>query len=185
MRGIGKILGIATVFWVGTILAFISYVTLERQSNTVCNNVVVLTGDSRRITHAFNLVKSSGAKNIFISGVYEKTLIKDIWPREENSGNSKVFLGKQAKNTSENAQEINEWVKRNNVSEILLITSDYHIPRSMMELKYCNNSLQVHPYGVKSEFDRGFIWRCVKELHKIAYAFIKNFIKLNFSYAIN
>jgi uncharacterized SAM-binding protein YcdF (DUF218 family) len=146
----------------------------------------VLTGDSRRIAHAFNLVKSSGAKNIFISGVHEKALLKDIQPQEENSGSIKVFLGKQAKNTNENAREIDEWVKQNNISEVLLITSDYHMPRSIMELKYRNNSLQVHQYGVKSKFNRNFVWLCIKELHKMAYAFIRNFTKkLNFVHAIN
>jgi uncharacterized SAM-binding protein YcdF (DUF218 family) len=141
----------------------------------------VLTGDPSRIAYAFNLVKSyGGAKNIFISGVYEKASLKDVWPQEENSGNANVFLGKQAKNTSENAQEINEWIKRNNISEILLITSDYHMPRSMMELKCRNNLLQVYPYGVKSEFNRSFVWRCIKELHKMAYAFVKNLIGTKF-----
>jgi uncharacterized SAM-binding protein YcdF (DUF218 family) len=119
-------------------------------------------------------MKSYKPKNIFISGVYKKTTLRDILP----SGyveNIHIILGKQAKNTRENALEINKWAKQNQISEILLITSDYHIPRSVIELKFASDSLKIYPYAVKSGVTFKFIEKCVKELHKIMYVYVRSF----------
>jgi uncharacterized SAM-binding protein YcdF (DUF218 family) len=115
-------------------------------------------------------------KNIFISGVYEKTTLGDIL-QNRNMKNVKIILGRQAKNTKENAQEIDKWVVKNNISEILLITSDYHITRSILELKHVNDSLRIYPYEVKSELNFKLIWWCIKEFHKIVYVCIRNFVE--------
>jgi uncharacterized SAM-binding protein YcdF (DUF218 family) len=103
-------------------------------------------------------------------------MLKDIGPEKGNE-NVKIVLGKQAKNTRENALEIDEWGRQNNISEILLVTSDYHIPRSVIELRSINDSLQIYPCGVESNFSVGFMRQCIKELHKIMYVYIRNFIK--------
>jgi uncharacterized SAM-binding protein YcdF (DUF218 family) len=89
----------------------------------------------------------------------------------------KIVLGRQAKNTKENALEIDEWVRGNGISEILLITSDYHVTRSVLELKHVNNTLKVHSLGVKSDRNFKFIWQCIKEFHKIVYVCVRNLIE--------
>ena len=164
--------------WIGMVSVFVLYIVLcnRHQDGAAYDNIVVLTGGPNRITRAFQLIESCRPKNIFISGVYQKTMLSDISPTGKNQ-NIKIFLGKQATNTQENALEINEWVKRYNIAEILLITSDYHIPRSAMELRNINSSLQIHPYGVKSSISFGFMRLCIKELHKIIYIYIRNFVK--------
>ncbi|MDR2724330.1 MAG: YdcF family protein [Holosporaceae bacterium] len=175
MKFVRKFLSVAIACWVGAVFVFILYIILyEHKYESSIENIVVLTGGPNRIARAIQLLKSHEPKNIFISGVYEKTILRDILPEGSKEGVN-FFLGKQARNTRENALEINEWVIHNNILEILLITSDYHIPRSIMELKAINSSLQIHSCGVKSRFCLGFVWRCIKELHKIMYVYIRNF----------
>jgi uncharacterized SAM-binding protein YcdF (DUF218 family) len=145
----------------------------------------VLTGDSKRITHAFHSVEAYKPKNIFISGVYEKTTLKDI-SQNRHLKNVGIILGKQAKNTKENALEIDKWAMENNISEILLITSDYHITRSILELKHVNGGLKIYPHEVKSDINLKFVWQCIKEFHKIVYVCIRNFVEgLESLYASN
>ncbi|MDR2068192.1 MAG: YdcF family protein [Holosporaceae bacterium] len=135
-------------------------------------NIVVLTGGRNRIAHALRSVNNSRKSNIFISGVYEKTSIEDILGHAKING-AHVILGKEAKNTEGNAAEIISWVKSNGIDEILLITSDYHMYRSIVELKHVSGKLKIYPCAVKSKFDFNFLRNCIKEFHKVAYVRLK------------
>ncbi|MDR3187038.1 MAG: YdcF family protein [Holosporaceae bacterium] len=135
-------------------------------------NIVVLTGGRNRIAHALRSVGSNRQSNIFISGVYEKTSFRDIFGDARVDG-ARIILGKEAKNTEENAAEIISWVKSNGIDEILLVTSDYHMYRSIMELKHVACELKIYPCAVKSKFDFNFLLNCIKEFHKVAYVLLK------------
>jgi uncharacterized SAM-binding protein YcdF (DUF218 family) len=148
-----------------------------------CDNVVVLTGEKCRIPHALRSIEINKPRSIFISGVNEKTTLNDIlginlleynivYPKKDVS----FILGKRAKNTFENAIEINEWVKKNGIKKILLITSDYHMRRSILEIKHKTKDLEIVPYASKSEFGFRFLKNCLKEFHKTIYVCIKNFL---------
>jgi uncharacterized SAM-binding protein YcdF (DUF218 family) len=139
-----------------------------------CENIVVLTGERHRIPHAIRLIKNTSPRNIFISGVYKKTSVKDILDDKKTNGVN-VILGKQAKNTQENASEINKWVRSNEIKEIVLITSDYHMYRSTFELQKVNPKLKIHCCAVKSEFGFNFARKCIKELHKTLYIRLRSF----------
>jgi uncharacterized SAM-binding protein YcdF (DUF218 family) len=155
---------------------FVLYVISYRNSyDTTFDNIVVLTGGRDRISYAFSLIESYKPKNIFISGVYEKTTLQDILPQKPIE-NVRIILGKQAKNTEENAKEIDEWVRQNSISEILLITSDYHMMRSIMELRRINNELKIYPCSVNSIFNMRFYLQCFKEFYKIVYIYCKNLL---------
>ncbi|MDR1333741.1 MAG: YdcF family protein [Holosporaceae bacterium] len=171
MSSARKIFIVVIVFMVGSVGLFVLYVLSYRHdynNNVQFDNVVVLTGGHARIAHAFSLIESCHPKNIFISGVYEKTTLRDILPSAPIK-DVRIILGKQAKNTEQNAKEINEWVVQNNISEILLVTSDYHLIRSMLELRCVNPELKVHPCVVNSSLNIIFFWRCFKEFHKVIY----------------
>jgi uncharacterized SAM-binding protein YcdF (DUF218 family) len=136
---------------------------------------VVLTGGRDRIACAFSLAESCKPKNIFISGVYKGTMLHDILP-EKPIRDVNIILGKQAKNTEQNAKEIDEWVKENDISEILLITSDYHMMRSMAELRRVNDRLKIYPCAVNSSVNFVFFLICVKEFHKMIYIQCRNLL---------
>ena len=65
----------------------------------------------------------------------EEISIKQIESQAKIKANdeNKIELGRKAKNTIENAIETEEWIRKNNIKSIRLVTSSYHIPRSMQE----------------------------------------------------
>ena len=121
-------------------------------------------------------MKGGKVKNIFISGVYRQTNLKDLLAKKDEISGVKIILGKSAKNTNENAKEIVEWLHLNKINELTLITSDYHMRRSIVELKNSCSDLIIHPAAVKSENNFFFVWTCVKEFHKTCYVYVKNLI---------
>jgi uncharacterized SAM-binding protein YcdF (DUF218 family) len=175
MKAMRKLFIVVIVFVVGSGSLFMLFVFFCRQTynNTVFDNIAVLTGEYDRIIYAFNLAKLYRPKNIFISGVHEKTTLHDILAGKPVP-DVRVILGKQAKNTRENAKEIDEWVRQNNISEILLITSDYHMIRSIAELRHVNDKLKIYPCTFNSQFNLMFFWRCFKEFYKMIYIQCRN-----------
>jgi uncharacterized SAM-binding protein YcdF (DUF218 family) len=175
MKTAQKLFIVIIVFVVGSGSLFMLFVFSCRQNhdNAVFDNMVVLTGEHDRIIYAFSLTGLYKPKNIFISGVYKKTTLQAILAGKPVP-DACVILGKQAKNTRENAKEIDEWVRQNNISEILLITSDYHMIRSIAELRHVNDKLKIYPCTVNSQFNPLFFFRCFKEFYKMIYIQCRN-----------
>ena len=53
-----------------------------------------------------------------------------------------------SQNTYSNAIETSKWVSMNNIEEILLITSNYHIPRSILEFQNKMPNLKILYYPI-------------------------------------
>jgi uncharacterized SAM-binding protein YcdF (DUF218 family) len=68
-------------------------------------------------------------------------------------------------------------VRRNNISEILLVTSDYHMMRSVAELRHVNDKLRIHTCAVSSPLNFAFFLRCFKEFHKMIYIRCRNLLE--------
>ncbi len=98
--------------------------------------IVVLTGGKMRIEKGISLLENGYGKKLFVSGVFQSTEIETKY-RSKKKIESKfeccIFFGEKAKNTVENAYEVERWLNENNeINSIILVTSYYHIPRSMI-----------------------------------------------------
>ena len=84
---------------------------------TKTDAIVALTGGKNRIAESIKILNKGLSDKLFISGVSEKTTIKDIQRVAEINAldESKITLGKKAHNTIENASEAFEWIKSNNI----------------------------------------------------------------------
>ena len=152
------------LIFLGKTFSYRNLVTLDPQC---AYDVVILTGGRYRISTAIKFINKNNIQSIFISGVYPKTHQHHLFPRDKFLKNVPIILGKKARNTHENALEISEWRQQENVQEILLITSDYHMIRSLMEIKKANSDLRIIPYALKSKIDVRFFQNCLIEFHKI------------------
>lgn len=157
-------------------------------SGEICDSVVVFTGGRDRIRRALWVVKKKigAVKNVFISGVHEQTSLEDILKaNEEKVGNvsgskygCRFILGKSAHNTMGNAEEVGTWTKENGISKILLITSDYHMRRSIVAVKCKNPNLDVVPCAVKTPQNTvAFLIKCFVEINKLFYTWIKKYLE--------
>ena len=101
--------------------------------------IVVLTGGKGRIEKGIELLKEGNGKFLLISGVFQKEKVKDKYLFKDNINLKEccIFFEEKAKNTFQNATEVSNWLKerKENIDSIQLITSYYHIPRSLIIFK--------------------------------------------------
>ncbi|MBS0185140.1 MAG: YdcF family protein [Proteobacteria bacterium] len=139
--------------------------------------LVVLTGGKGRIIKGLSLINEDAATHLFISGVEKNVTGPDILleatKKSASSLNipvdlSKMQLGHHAKNTHENAQEVALWIKHQNMlnhlknqaplKSIRLVTSIYHMPRSLLEFKRALPNITFVPHPVFSSLFHGIYW---------------------------
>lgn len=134
------------------------------------DGIVVFTGDENRIQAGIEKLKQGKAKRMLISGVHEGLTINQI--ATNLSDDLPIDLGYEAKNTEGNAEETAKWIAKNNFKSIMLITSFYHIPRSMIELQSKLKGIKIIPSSVYSENSKIFN----QETDEINYKTIKKLL---------
>jgi len=123
-------------------------------SENAADAIVVLTGGGGRLEYGLQLLAENKAKTLFISGVGEGVTVADIlhlFPQgldKELAG--QIKLGHLAKNTIGNAEETADWLADKKYKSILLVTSDYHIPRAMLEFSEALPDITIIPAPVLS-----------------------------------
>jgi uncharacterized SAM-binding protein YcdF (DUF218 family) len=122
-----------------------------------CSALVVLTGGKLRIKEAFKHLVQGKGDQLFISGVPKGVQVKDLWDAAHINEpyskeiEEKVALGYAATTTKENAFETKGWVEKNKIKDICLVTSDYHMQRSLLELKNSLPHTPITPYPIKTK----------------------------------
>ena len=114
--------------------------------------IVVLTGDKFRILEGLKILNSEIGYKLLISGVNKEISIEEIkkeFPKFNQLFNCCVELESISTNTFENVREIFFWKNNNNIKNILLITSDYHLPRVELEVNRLLLDKETFYYGVK------------------------------------
>ena len=97
--------------------------------------IVVLTGGNRRIAVGFDMLQKNIAPKMFISGVGTGVRLDDILPGLSEDMAQRVFLGRSARDTLGNAEEVAEWLGATELSpRIVLVTAHYHLPRALGHL---------------------------------------------------
>ena len=59
-----------------------------------------------------------------------------------------VDIDKEARNTIDNATETSQWVARNHYTSVIVVTSNYHMPRALAELGRVMPGVTLIPYSV-------------------------------------
>lgn len=154
----------ATVLGLG-FLGFIGFVysidRIEQRPETRADGIVAMTGGAQRIGDAIDLLAQGYAKRLLISGVNEKTSRDQI--SRLNPGQRRLFdccvdLDYRARNTIGNAIETRRWAERNEFNAIIVVTSNYHMPRTLVELDHALPNLQKIPYPVAATIDPHDWW---------------------------
>ena len=127
----------------------------EPQLSVKAEGVVALTGGSDRVLDAAELLARGQARRMLITGVNRATrssVLARKLPVSRDLFNCCVDLGYQALDTFGNAQETRQWAQVHNISHsLIVVTSNYHMPRAMVELSAVLPELKLYPYPVISE----------------------------------
>lgn len=125
------------------------------------DGIVVLTGGEARIQAAAKLLSDQKAKRLLISGVNKSTNRADLLllsGLKKETFSCCVDLGYQALNTAGNAHEARAWANKHNFKRIIVVTSAYHMPRSLMELGRVLPGTEIIPFTVMPKSMRKQRW---------------------------
>jgi uncharacterized SAM-binding protein YcdF (DUF218 family) len=128
------------------------------------DGVVALTGSSNaRITAAMKLLEDGKATRMLVSGVNPEASradIKDVAKATRRYYDCCVDLGFQATDTVGNARETQGWMRAKGFKSLIVVTSDFHMPRAMLELHEALPDAKLTPYPVKTDdLDSSRWWR--------------------------
>ncbi len=115
------------------------------------DGIVVLTGGDNRIVEGARLLSEGRGKRLLISGVNRRTTresVQRISRLEVRAFNCCVDLGYEALDTVGNADETRTWAKANGYETLIVVTSSYHMPRSLAELALAMPGTKLVPHAV-------------------------------------
>lgn len=165
-------LGLVTLWFLGFAMFIVNISTPPHFEHPYrkTDAIVVLTGGQGRVKTGLFLLKQGVAQKLFISGVQKgvtqydivsKSLKSQDLIKELNEVSESLDLGHTAENTRGNAREVATWVKNQTslnrhhsshpLKSIRLVTSTYHMPRSLLELHQILPDLTIIPHPIFSE----------------------------------
>jgi uncharacterized SAM-binding protein YcdF (DUF218 family) len=112
--------------------------------------IVVLTGGPGRIDRGIALLQDGAAKRMLISGVDRAVRPVELaaqYKTPEELFTCCITLGREAIDTRSNAIETGRWLERRDYQTVRLITTDWHMRRSALELR------QALPARIKLVYD--------------------------------
>ncbi len=166
--------------WLGGLFWFAATIPQARdaaQVNTATDAIVVLTGGSRRLRAGLEMLQADRARKLFVSGVHRGTdvpamlqanaasdgsLRSDSWsPAElERLLDCCIVLDHRADDTFGNARETALWMAQEGFSSLRIVTSNYHLRRSVFEFRRAMPKVRMVPHPVFPEqFETEGWWR--------------------------
>ncbi|HEX5934050.1 MAG TPA: YdcF family protein [Pseudorhizobium sp.] len=130
-----------------------SVASLKPPDGVKADAIVVLTGGYQRIDQAMGLLRDGAGSRLLISGAHPSTTRTQI--RKMTQAPSDLFeccvdIGYDALDTTGNANEISRWIHDNGFDTVLVVTNNYHMPRSLHELRRVDPVTDFVPYPVVS-----------------------------------
>ena len=143
-----------SLFLILLIIGFFNFLKIITYTNLITgkniDGIAILTGGKGRIDLGLNLFKEQSNIRLIISGVDNKVSINSVLPSKFQE-NNRIYIDQVSESTFENAKVISDWAKKNQLYNINVITSYYHMPRSMLLLNKFKEKVNYYAYPVKKE----------------------------------
>ncbi|PZA10554.1 YdcF family protein [Rhodopseudomonas palustris] len=133
----------------------------EQQPRHNADGIVVLTGGSSRVSDAVELLAAGYGKRLLISGVHRTNGARDISrsvPESRDWFNCCVDLDRSAVDTRSNAAETRRWVQERGFHSLIVVTSNYHMPRAIAEMSHAMPDVELIPFAVIGDKWRDEPW---------------------------
>jgi len=121
--------------------------------------IIVLTGGQSRLDAAMELLASGKGARLLISGVHPSASRRQL--QAATGGDKALFsccvdIDRAALDTIGNAQESAKWVESHAYGSVILVTNNYHMPRSLLEMGRLLHGARLEPYPVvNTNLDNG------------------------------
>ena len=141
---------------------FLSQIKPDEERPTVrADGIVVLTGGSSRVSDAVELLANGYGRRLLISGVQRTNGTADIsrsLPESSPLLICCIDLDRSAVNTRSNASETRRWARDRGLRSLIIVTSNYHMPRALVELSHAMPDVTLVPYSVVGDMWRNEPW---------------------------
>lgn len=144
--------------------------------------VVVLTGGAGRLSTGVDLLAQGRARKLFVSGVYHGVDVSRLLRLVRQQGRELeccMVLGHAADNTRGNAEETAAWISKEGFTSLLLVTANYHMPRSLLEFQRLMPGVTIIPHPA---FPQGFKtdqwWHHARSFNLVTSEYLKYLIAL-------
>jgi len=151
--------GFMSAMWLTGLIFFVTSINhfaepAINQNLVSADAIVVLTGGSERISTGIDLLVASKGKKLLISGVHQGTNVDKIISGKnvpQELRNCCITLGHVADNTVGNAEETSLWMREQDFHSLRLVTSHYHMPRSLLLFHEILPDIEIIPHPVVPE----------------------------------
>lgn len=174
------LLGIIALVWLVGLFAFAERVRglTPAQEPGRADAIVALTGPSaERVNAAIRLLEQGKGRRVLISGVnrdVRRQELRALTPGSNRLFNCCVDLGFEAETTTGNAQEIAAWAEAKGYDSLIVVTSDYHMPRSLVEIRAAAPGVELTPYAVSTpSLDDSRWWRAAVTARRMTLEYMK------------
>ncbi|MGA0607706.1 YdcF family protein [Phenylobacterium sp. VNQ135] len=156
MKSVAAFLVLALIWFAG----LFAYAARVQQSTPAplperAQGIVVLTGagSNERIAAAVGLLEDGYGQRVLVSGVNREASREDI--RNVSRAVRRLYdccvdLGFTAADTVGNARETADWAQAMRYASLIVVTTDYHMPRAMLELNavFHGSGVRLQTYPV-------------------------------------
>ncbi len=176
--GLLATLGVVLTAGAAGFLLFVSSLDrVERDPPGSADAIVALTGGAQRIGDAIELLGRGFGGRLLITGVNERTSrdeIARLSPGQRRLVECCVDLDYRARNTVGNAEETRRWVRENGFRSLIVVTSNYHMPRTMVELDHALPQVDKVPHPVVTRTgDPAGWWASIATARLLASEYVK------------
>jgi uncharacterized SAM-binding protein YcdF (DUF218 family) len=153
------------VVFVSAAVGFVGFLSqlrgAEVQPAGHADGIVVLTGGASRVSDAMELLAGGYGKRLLISGVHPTNAASDISRSLQDNQSLLtccVDLDRSAINTRSNAAETRRWARDRGFKSLIVVTSNYHMPRAIVELSHAMPDVELIPFAVVGDKWREEPW---------------------------
>ena len=149
-------LGVAVALWAAGFAMFIAGIPAPAEAPPNKREaIVVFTGGPDRVTAGMAVFAAGRADRLLISGVHQNTTrerLSTLWTGDRALFDCCVDLGREALTTEGNAAEVGDWTDKHGYESLILVTSEYHMPRALVSTKARLPETEITPYAVPSGY---------------------------------
>jgi uncharacterized SAM-binding protein YcdF (DUF218 family) len=155
VRSVRFVMGLAFAVVAAAVVGFAVFLrqlpATEIKPSRDADGIVVLTGGSSRVSDAMELLSVGYGKRLLISGVHPTSGALEIQrslPDSQPLLGCCVDLDHSAVNTRSNATGTRRWVRERGFRSLIVVTSNYHMPRAIVELSHAMPDVALIPFPV-------------------------------------
>ncbi|MCP3463643.1 YdcF family protein [Bradyrhizobium sp. CCGUVB23] len=153
------------IAFVGAAAGFVAFLSQMRGAELApdrkADGIVVLTGGSSRVSDAMELLAAGYGRRLLISGVHPTSTVSDIsrtLPENQSYMRCCVDLDRYAVSTRGNAAEARRWAHERGFKSLIVVTSNYHMPRALVEFSHAMPEIALIPFAVVGDKWRDEPW---------------------------